>query len=157
MLPTAPSTPITAYSMAMTSPPMSWLLDPAPATKFFSNGESIPVASPAYASTAMYHAVCDIKGLLVSLKCLSDLSHRGLMFALGQKQALQHLQPMSALPPESGHQLHFAARSNGGEVWNSASGCLVLSASGRGTRDERDLLSRQREIAMAWTSNDDVR
>ena len=53
--------------------------------------------------------------------------------------------------------MHFAARSNGGEVWNSASGCLVLSASGRGTRDERDLLSRQREIAMAWTNNDDVR
>src|SRR5215469_16637607 len=94
MLPTAPSTPITAYSMATTSPPTNWLLDPAPATKFFSNGESIPVASPAYASTAMYHSVCDIKGLLVSLKCLSDLSHRGLMSALGHKRTLKRLHPM---------------------------------------------------------------
>jgi hypothetical protein len=34
----------------------------------------------------MYHAVCDMKGLLVSLKCLSELSPRGLMSALGQKQ-----------------------------------------------------------------------
>jgi hypothetical protein len=56
---------------------MNWLLDPAPASKFFSNAESILVASPGLktlelfqASTATYHSVYDIKWLLVSLKCL---------------------------------------------------------------------------------------
>ena len=43
----------------------------------------------------------DIKGLLVSLKCLSDLSHRGLMSALGQKRTFTHTRPMSALPPKA--------------------------------------------------------
>src|SRR5215510_12575523 len=40
MLPIAPSKPITAYNTATTSPPMNWLLDPAPAIRFCSNAES---------------------------------------------------------------------------------------------------------------------
>src|SRR6516164_692177 len=45
MLPVAPSTPITVYNKATTSPPTNWLLDPAPAIKFCSKVESIPVCS----------------------------------------------------------------------------------------------------------------
>src|SRR5262245_13462352 len=44
MLPIAPSKPITAYNRAIISPPMNWLLDPAPAIRFCSNAESIIVA-----------------------------------------------------------------------------------------------------------------
>src|SRR5262245_20602012 len=40
MLPIAPSKPITAYNTATTSPPMNWLLDPAPAIRFCSKAES---------------------------------------------------------------------------------------------------------------------
>ena len=49
----------------------------------------------------MYHAVCAIKRLMVSLKCLSDLSHREFMSALGQKQTFMHVHMMSALPPKA--------------------------------------------------------
>jgi hypothetical protein len=45
MLPIAPSTPTTAYNIATTSPPISWLVDPAPVTKFFSNAVFIIAAS----------------------------------------------------------------------------------------------------------------
>src|SRR5262249_5474012 len=51
----------------------------------------------------------------------------------------------------------FAARSNGGEVWNSANGCLVLFVSGRRSAMNLSPLSPAREAAMAWTNNDDVR
>src|SRR5262249_8109115 len=40
MLPIALSKPITAYNTATTSPPMNWLLDPAPAIRFCSKAES---------------------------------------------------------------------------------------------------------------------
>src|SRR6516225_11670240 len=40
MLPIAPSTPITAYNTATTSPPMNWLLDPAPVIRLCSSAES---------------------------------------------------------------------------------------------------------------------
>src|SRR4029453_11348451 len=46
MLPIAPSKPITAYNMATTSPPMNWLLDPAPVRRFCSKAESILVDAP---------------------------------------------------------------------------------------------------------------
>jgi hypothetical protein len=36
MLPIAPSKPTTTYNRATTSPPMNWLLDPAPASRFCS-------------------------------------------------------------------------------------------------------------------------
>src|SRR5262245_35708700 len=41
MLPIALSKPITAYNEATTSPPMNWLVDPAPAIRFCSNADSI--------------------------------------------------------------------------------------------------------------------
>ena len=37
--------PIYTYNIATTSPPMNWLLDPAPANRFCINAESIAVAS----------------------------------------------------------------------------------------------------------------
>jgi hypothetical protein len=46
MLPIAPSKPITAYNMATTSPPMNWLLDPAPVRRFCSKAESILLDAP---------------------------------------------------------------------------------------------------------------
>ena len=39
MLPIAPSKPITAYNIARISPPMNWLLDPAPAIRLCSSAE----------------------------------------------------------------------------------------------------------------------
>src|ERR1700738_2707729 len=43
MVPIALSKPMTKYNKATTSPPMNWLLDPAPAIRFRSNAESILV------------------------------------------------------------------------------------------------------------------
>jgi hypothetical protein len=44
MVPIALSNPMTKYNKATTSPPVNWLLDPAPAIRFRSNAESILVA-----------------------------------------------------------------------------------------------------------------
>jgi hypothetical protein len=57
MLPSALSKPITIYNRATSSPPMNWLIEPAPAVSVCSNAESIlllrlnrPGATPAIAA-----------------------------------------------------------------------------------------------------------